>query len=83
MTTTYSGNSHHYLLDQLIATHPHLVEQVESGEMSPHKAAVEAGMRPRQLSMRIDDPKRLVASLRRNATPEFVAEVGRLIAEES
>lgn len=81
IAATYSGNSHYYLLDRLSKTHPELVSKVESGEMTAHAAAVAAGLRPRTLQMRLDRPENFVRSLRRHGTPEFVAEVGRLIAE--
>ncbi|MCD2099566.1 hypothetical protein QNA24_29795 [Rhodococcus qingshengii] len=81
MNTTYSGNSHYYLLDRLSKTHPELVSKVESGEMTAHAAAVAAGLRPRTLQMRLDRPESFVKSMRRNATPEFIAEVARLLRE--
>lgn len=81
---TYSGNSHYYLLDQLRKRGHHtLADRVESGEISVHKAAKEAGMRPKQISMQFGNPERFVASLRRNGTPEFVAEVTQLLNEST
>lgn len=82
MTKSY-GNTHQYVVDRLYRDNRELYDRVIAGELTPHRAAIEAGWRPRQLSVRVDDASRLVASLRRNTTPEFVAEVGRLIAEES
>jgi len=81
MAKTY-GNTHTYVMERLQRDNHELYGRVLAGELTPHRAAIEAGWRPRQLSVRVDDAARLVASLRRNTTPEFVAEVGRLITEQ-
>lgn len=74
-----NGNSQPYLMDRLYRDNPELHDRVVAGELTPYKAAVIAGWRPKTLSVRIDKAEKVVEALRRHTTPEFMAEIARLI----
>lgn len=67
------GTSAEQALRRLRKDRPDLHSEVLAGNLSAHAAMVDAGFRPRTLSVRLDDPERTAASLRRNASPEFLA----------
>ena len=62
---------------------PEEFEAVRRGEKSIHAAAVAAGIRRPRIPVRLDDPASAVRSLKSNSTPEFWAELRRLIAEDA
>ena len=67
--------------DRLAREAPEEYEAVLRGEKTIHAAAVAAGIRPRRISIRLDDPASAVRSIRNNATPEFWEEFRRLVNE--
>lgn len=67
------GNAADKALRRLRKDRPDLHAEVLAGNLSAHAAMVNAGFRPRTLSVRLDDPERTARSLRRNASPEFLA----------
>ena len=67
--------------DRLAREAPEEYEAVRRGEKTIHAAAVAAGIRPRRISIRLDDPASAVRSIRNNATPEFWEEFRRLVNE--
>jgi hypothetical protein len=64
-----------YTADRLHREAPDQYEAVRSGEKSLNAAAVEAGIRPRRLSVRLDDPLSIARSLHRNMPPEDFADL--------
>ena len=75
------GEASDYTADRLAREAPEEYEAVRRGEKTIHAAAVAAGIRPRRISIRLDDPASAVRSIRNNATPEFWEEFRRLVNE--
>lgn len=73
MSTERQGNDPEYAIRRLKRDRPDLAEQVLAGEISPHRAAIAAGFRKKTITVAIDDPERIAATLRRHLTPEQVA----------
>lgn len=59
------GNRAAYQAQRLARDHPTEYEQVRSGEKSINAAAVKAGIRPRRVSVRVDDPESIARTLLR------------------
>jgi hypothetical protein len=78
----HSGARSDYLADALADDHPEQYEAVRSGELSINAAAVLAGIRPRRVSVRVNDPASVARSLRKHMTPEQVARLAQLLTEE-
>jgi len=72
-----NGTTRNQALRRLRKDAPELHAQVLAGELSPHAAMVEAGFRPKTLTVRLDDMGRLRAALARHLTVEQEAELGR------
>lgn len=66
---------------RLAREHPEQYAAVKSGELSINAAAVLAGIRPRRISVRLDNPKSIAESLRKHLAPEQVAELRALLDE--
>lgn len=77
------GNSPSKAIRRLEKDRPDLLQRVLAGELSPHGAAIEAGHRPRTISVRVHDPERLVAALRRHLDPATLADVRDLLNKET
>jgi hypothetical protein len=75
-----TGEHSDYAADRLAREAPDEYEAVRRGEKSINAAAVAAGIRPRRISVRLDRPDSIVATLRRHLTTEQLAEVTRLLA---
>lgn len=71
------GTSAAYTLDLLTREAPKLRERVRAGEMSANQAAIAAGLRPKSVSVRTDDPQRAARTLAR----AWGDRLGELIAE--
>lgn len=71
--TPQRGTDPEYAIRRLKRDRPDLAEQVLAGEISPHRAAIAAGFRKKTITVAIDDPERIAATLRRHLTPEQVA----------
>lgn len=80
-STSPNGGATDYAADRLAREAPEEYEAVLRGEKTIHAAAVAAGIRPRRISIRLDDPASAVRSIRNNATPEFWEEFRRLVNE--
>ena len=65
-----SGTNQARALRRLRDQQPELHTAVLAGELSPHAAMVQAGYRPRTVTVPIDDDQRLAAALRRHLDPE-------------
>jgi hypothetical protein len=57
-----------YLLGRLHRDHPALFARVEAGEITAYAASVEAGLRPRKTTIRVDTPENAVRALLRRFT---------------
>ena len=66
------GTSEAYALRRLRKDRPDLHAQVLAGELSAHRAAVQAGFRPATVTVRVDDPQRAVATVRRYFTRDQI-----------
>lgn len=66
VTTLPTGNSKEKALRRLRKDRPDLLERVEVGELSPHGAMVEAGFRPRTVSVPVVSPETIARSLKRH-----------------
>lgn len=64
-----------YFADRLARDAPDQYSAVKAGEKSLNAAAVDAGIRPRRISIRIDNAKSIAGSLRSNARPDVIAEL--------
>jgi hypothetical protein len=71
-----SGRTRHQLHQEF----PDLYKTVIAGEKTVTKAAVEAGVYPRRIAVNLQSPASAAATLRKAATPEFLAELRRLLA---
>ncbi len=75
-----TGNTKEYALQKLgDEGHIELLEQVKAGKLSANAAMKQAGFRRPRLAIALDDPQSAAASLRDNATPEFLEELKRLL----
>lgn len=70
-----SGTSKTQALRKLRKDAPELHEQVVSGRLTAHAAMVEAGFRPKMLSVRLDDPVSIARALHRNLPSEDFADL--------
>ena len=70
VTDRADGNNRAGALRRLRDQQPELHTAVLAGELSPHAAMVQAGYRPRTVTVPIDDDQRLAAALRRHLDPE-------------
>lgn len=78
-----TGNSKEQALRRLRADAPELHERVLAGELTPHAAMIEAGFRPRTITIPID-PNTAADRIRRNFTPDQLAElIARLTAGDT
>jgi hypothetical protein len=77
--TTPTGNSRAYLLDRLARDRPDLKQRVDRGELTPNKAAIEAGFRPRTFTVRADSVQSIAATLRRQLDDNALRELTALL----
>lgn len=69
-----------YLADRLARDAPELYAAVKAG-MSLSAAAIAAGIRPRRISVRLDNPRSIAQSLRRHLAPELIVELRALLED--
>lgn len=62
-----------YLAGRLDRDHPDEAARLERGEVSLHAAAVRAGIRPRRVSVVLDNPVSIVNTLERGNAAVLVA----------
>lgn len=77
--TTKHGNRRDYALERLERDAPELYDAVQRNELSPNAAAIKAGFRPKTFTIRADRPESIVATLRRQLSPDVYAELVQLI----
>lgn len=83
MPTHRGGNSKSYALHRLAEAQQYaLLRQVKAGKITARAAMVESGLAYPKMELRLDTPYGVVQSLRRRVTPQFLAEVRRLLNDE-
>ena len=60
-----------------------LYQQVMDKKLSPHAAMVKAGFRKRKIAVALDDPQSAVDTIRKHMTPENLARLIQLLAEQT
>lgn len=76
-----AGTSAEQAIRRLRKDRPDLHAEVLAGTLSPHKAMVKAGLRPRTISVAIARPDRVAAALRRHMSPEDLAALRALLSD--
>lgn len=76
-----SGTSREAALRRLRKDRPDLHAEVLGSRLSAHAAMVQAGFRPRTATVPMDTAENAARALRRNMSPEALAELARLISE--
>lgn len=76
------GNRTAAALRRLRKDRPDLHAQVLANELSAHRAMIEAGFRPRTVTVRTDRPDSIARTLRKNLTPEALAELAKLLKDD-
>lgn len=80
---TDGGTSADYLTRRIARDHPEILRRMQAGEFpSVRAAALEAGIVPRTQTVRVNDPESVARTLRRYMTPEQLAELVRMLAED-
>lgn len=80
-TPITKGEGSDLTADRLARDAPEEYEAVQTGEKSIHRAAVDAGIRKRRVSVRTDNPDSAAKSLRKNMSPDDLAALARLLME--
>ena len=78
-----SGNSAESALRKLRKDRPDLHARVLSGELSPHKAMIEAGFRPRTVTINISNPSLAASSLLKQVDPAFIQDLIRELTDNT
>lgn len=81
VTRTPKGNSADAALRRLRKDRPDLHAEVLAGALTAHAAAVQAGFRPRTVTVRADSPKSTADTLRKHMKPDDIATLARLLLE--
>lgn len=68
-STTEGDRDATYIVARLKRDHPDLAQQVIDGQISPNKAAIQAGIRKPYIRVRADDAHLAVAALLKHYTP--------------
>lgn len=74
------GTTAEYAIRVLANQFPDLYEEVKAGRLSPHGAAVKAGIRDRTISIAVD-PFKAARTIQRNFTPEQIDQLIRALRE--
>lgn len=80
--TTKHGTRRDYALERLERDAPELFDAVQRNELSPNAAAIKAGFRPKTFTIRADRPESIVATLRRQLSPDVYADVKTLFVKD-
>lgn len=75
------GNSAEKALRRLRKDRPDLHAEVLAGNLSAHAAAVQAGFRRRTITVPVDSPESIAATLRRQLDAEQLSTLARLLTE--
>lgn len=76
------GNSRSRALRKLRKDKPELHADVLAGRLSAHAAMVQAGFRPKTVSVPVSQPDSIAAALRRHLSPDDIARLIKLLLEE-
>lgn len=76
------GNSRARALRKLRRDKPELHADVIAGRLSAHAAMVEAGFRPKTVSVPVSRPDSIAAALRRHLSPDDIARLIKLLLED-
>lgn len=76
------GNSRDRALRKLRADAPSLHTEVLAGRLSAHAAMVQAGFRPKTISVPVSRPESIAAALRKHLGPDDLARLIRLLLNE-
>lgn len=79
---TVTGTGRAYALDRLSRDAPELHAEVLAGNLTAHRAMVQAGFRPATFTVR-PDAKSAARTLRKHMTTEQLTELARLITEDN
>lgn len=82
-TEVRTGTTRAYALERLQRDAPELHAQVLAGELSPHAAMVTAGFRRRTITVPVDSPESIAATLRRQLDPEQLSTLVRLLGADA
>lgn len=72
-TQRINGNRREYVMKRLERDHPELYARVQAGELSAHRAAVEAGWRSQTVALNLSSPEQMEHVLRRHVDPDTLA----------
>lgn len=76
------GTSAEYLTRRIVRDHPEIAERMKAGEYkSVRAAALDAGIAPRTLTIRLDAPASVARSLRKHMSEENFTDLIRLLLE--
>lgn len=78
-----TGNTREKALRSLRKNHPDLHAEVLAGNLTAHAAMVKAGRRPVTVTVRPDRPQSVARTLRKHMSPGQLAELARLLTEET
>lgn len=78
-----TGNRSDVALRRLRKSAPELHAEVLAGHLSAHAAMVQAGFRPRTISVRLDDPDAIARTLRRHLTTDQLAVLAAALEGDS
>lgn len=76
------GNSRDRALRKLRTDAPSLHSEVLAGRLSAHAAMVQAGFRPKTISVPVSRPESIAAALRKHLGPDDIARLIRLLLNE-
>ncbi|MFE9736162.1 hypothetical protein ACFYO9_37550 [Streptomyces sp. NPDC005863] len=79
--TNPQGNSRARALRRLRKDEPELHADVLAGRLSAHAAMVQAGFRPKTVSLPVSQPDSIAAALRRHLSPDDIARLVKLLLE--
>lgn len=74
------GTSRAYSMERLRAEAPDWAAKVEAGELSPHAAMINAGLRPYSFTVRVVNPEMVAETLRRQLPPDWLPKVAERLA---
>lgn len=77
-----TGTSKSAALRRLRKDKPDLHAEVLAGRLSAHAAMVQAGFRPKTVSVPVSQPDSVAAALRRHLSPDDIARLIKLLLEE-
>lgn len=77
------GTSRVYSMERLHAEAPEWAARVEAGELSPHAAMINAGLRPYSFTVRVVNPDMVAETLRRQLPSDWLAKVAERLTHRT